>query len=218
MIRRQAMQQRRATNRQRGAALLEFSLAMTFGVLPMVLGILQVTALLVAHDVLSLATFQAARQGAMQGGDASAMRSALARSLLPLYVPVARNGQVSQAAALKGYGLALGEVSTLDRLTIVAPTRESVRGLTIRRGGGEVVPNEALESRPPALQAANLLTLEVAHCQPLVVPVVGAALAQGLLLLNGDTADAACLAIGRIPLKARATVVMQSDLKAANLP
>jgi hypothetical protein len=205
-------------NRQRGAALLEFALAMIFGVLPMVLGILQVAALLVAHDVLSLATFQAARQGAMQGGDASAMRSALARGLLPLYVPVARDGQVSQAAALKGYGVALAEVTALDRLTVVAPTRASVRGLTIRRGGVEVVPNEALESRPPALQAANLLTLEVAHCQPLVVPLVGTALAQGLLLLGPGTTDAACLAIGRIPLKARATLVMQSDLKAANLP
>jgi len=114
--------------------------------------------------------------------------------------------------------VALGEVTTLDRLTVVAPTRAAVRGVTIRRGGVEVVPNEALESRPPVLQAANLLTLEVAHCQPLVVPVVGAALAQGLLLLNAGTTDAACLAIGRIPLKARATVVMQSDLKAANLP
>jgi hypothetical protein len=207
-----------ARNGQRGAALLEFALAMTFGVLPMVLGILQVAALLVAHDVLSLATFQAARQGAMQGGDPHAMRAALARGLLPLYVPVARDGQVAQAAALKGYGVALGEVTALDRLTIIAPTRDSLRGLTIRRGGVEVVPNEALESRTPALRAANVLTLEVAHCQPLVVPVVGEAIARGLLLLNAASADAACLAMGRIPVKARATAVMQSDLKAGNLP
>jgi hypothetical protein len=191
---------------------------MTFGVLPMVLGLLQVTALLVAHDVLSLATFQAARQGAMQGADVGAMRTALARGLLPLYVPVARDGLVSQAAALKGYGVAQAEVAALDRLAVIAPTRDSVRGLTIRRAGVEVVPNEALESRPPPLRAANLLTLEVTHCQPLVVPVVGAALAQGLLLLNAATADASCLAIGRIPLKARATMVMQSDLKTGNLP
>ena len=191
---------------------------MTFGVLPVVLGILQVAALLVAHDVLSLATFQAARQGAMQGGDAAAMRSMLARGLLPLYVPVARNGLVTQAAALKGYGVAFAEVTALDRLAIVAPARSSLRGLTIRRAGVEIVPNEALESRSPALQLANLLTLEVTHCQPLVVPVVGPALAQGLLLLNVGTKDAACLAIGRIPLRARATVVMQSDLRVANLP
>ena len=205
-------------NRQRGAALLEFSLTMTFGVLPMVLGILQVAALLVAHDVLSLATFQAARQGAMQGGDATAMRSTLARGLLPLYVPVARDGLVTQAAALKGYAAALADVTALDRLAVISPTRASVRGLTIRRGGFEVVPNEALETRPPALQAANLLTLEVTHCQALVVPVVGPALAQGLLLLNAGTTDLACLAIGRLPLRARATVVMQSDLKVANMP
>jgi hypothetical protein len=198
--------------------MLEFALTMVFGVLPLVLGILQIAALLVAHDVLTLATFQAARQGTMQGADLAAMRSTLARGLLPLYVPVARDGQVSQTDALKGYGRAYAEVLALDRLAIVQPTRDSVRGLTVRRAGAEVLPNEALESRPKALRTANLLTLEVAHCQPLVVPVVGPALAEGLALLAGGGRDAACYALGRIPLKARASLVMQSDLKLANLP
>ena len=101
---------------------------------------------------------------------------------------------------------------------IVSPSRDAVRGLTIRRAGVEVVPNEALESRAPALQAANLMTLEVTHCQPLVVPVVGPALAQLLLVLEAGGADAPCLALGRAPLRARATLVMQTDLKVANLP
>lgn len=191
---------------------------MVFGLLPLVLGILQVAALLVAHDVLALATFQAARHGSVQGGDLQAMRSMLARGLLPLYVPVARDGQVAQADALKGYALALAEVSALDRLEIIRPTRESLRGLTLQRAGATVLPNEALESRAPALRAANVLTLQATHCQPLVVPVVGPALAELLSLLDGAGRDAACHALGRVPLRARATLLMQSDLKLANLP
>jgi len=203
---------------QRGAALIEFALVMVFGIVPMVLGILQVTALLVAHDVLTLATFQAGRQGAMQGGDLALMRAALARGLLPLYVPVARDGRVAQADALRGFALALGEVTSLDRVTIIRPARAALRGLTLRRAGVEVVPNEALESRSPSLQAANALTLEVTHCQRLVVPVVGPALATTLAVLEAGGRDAACYALGRVPLRARATLVMQSDLKVANLP
>lgn len=191
---------------------------MVLGLLPLVLGILQVAHLLVAHDVLTLATFQAAREGSMQGGDLGAMRSSLARGLLPLYVPVARDGRVSQADALKGYALARGEVTTLDRLTIARPTRSALRGLTLRRGGAEVVPNEAFESRSAALQVANVITLEATHCQRLVVPFVGPALASALALLELGGRDAACYAAGRVPLKARATLLMQSDLKLENLP
>ncbi|HVO09083.1 MAG TPA: TadE/TadG family type IV pilus assembly protein, partial [Burkholderiaceae bacterium] len=47
--------------RQRGATLIEFSLALLLGLLPMVLGILQVAALLVAKNELNLAAFLAAR-------------------------------------------------------------------------------------------------------------------------------------------------------------
>jgi hypothetical protein len=206
--------------RQRGAAMIEFALVALLGLLPLVLGILQVTALLVAHDLLALATFQAARAGSLLGADPQAMQAVLARGLLPLYVPVARAGRVPATQALVGYGQALAEVRALDELRVIEPTRSAVRGLLESRGARQVLPNAAIESRPPSLQAASVLTVSVMHCQPLVVPLVGPAL-SGLLLLTsgaGTGAEARCRAAGRAPLRARASLVMQTDLPLENLP
>lgn len=205
---------------QRGAAMVEFALVAILGLLPLVLGILQVTALLVAHDLLSLATFQATRAGTMLGADPAAMQAALARGLLPLYVPVARGGQVPPARLLAGYARALADVRALDAIEVLEPTRAGVRGLLERRGAGQVLPNSAIESRPPALQAASVLTVSVMHCQPLVVPLVGPALSELLLLVAGPGvgAEARCRATGRVPLRARASLVMQSDVPVGNLP
>jgi hypothetical protein len=200
--------------------MIEFALVAILGLLPLVLAILQITALLVAHDVLSLATFQAAREGTMRGADGPAMQSALARGLLPLYVPVSRAGQVPPAQAIAGYARALLEVRTLDELAIIEPTRDRVRGLLERHGTRQLLPNAAIESRSPALQAASVLTIATMHCQPLVVPLVGPALAQLLVLTAGvgTGAEARCRATGRLPLRARASLVMQSDLPLENLP
>ena len=209
-----------AARRQRGVAMIEFALVAILGLLPLVLGILQVSALLVAHDLLSLATFQAARAGSLRGADPGAMQAALARGLLPLYVPVARDGRVPAAQALAGYGRALLEVRTLDALDVLEPTRSGLRGLLEARGARQVLPNSAIESRPPASQAASVLTVSATHCQPLVVPLVGPALSELLLLTSspGTGAEARCRAAGRVPLRARASLVLQSDLPVENLP
>jgi len=206
--------------RQRGVAMIEFALVAILGLLPLVLGILQVAALLVAHDLLSLAAFQATRAGSLRGADPAVMQAALARGLLPLYVPVARDGRVPAAQALAGYGRALLEVRTLDALEVLEPTRAGVRGLLEARGSRQVLPNAAIESRSPALQAASVLTVSVMHCQPLVVPLVGPALSELILLTSGlgTGAEARCRAAGRLPMRARASLVMQSDLPLANLP
>jgi hypothetical protein len=205
--------------RQQGVAMIEFALVALLGLLPLVLGILQVTALLVAHDVLALATFQATRTGTLRGADPQAMRATLARGLLPLYVPVARDGRVNAARALAGYGQALAEVIALDELTVIEPTRSSTHGLLESRGARQVLPNSAIEWRSAASQAASVLTVSVMHCQPLVVPLVGPALA-GLLELTsgaGTSAEARCRAAGRVPLRTRASLVMQTDLPWENL-
>ena len=65
--------------RSAGATLIEFALVLLLGVLPMVLGILQIAALLVARNTVNLATFLAARQGAIANADRGAMRRELAR-------------------------------------------------------------------------------------------------------------------------------------------
>jgi hypothetical protein len=202
---------------QRGATLIEFTLALFFGVLPMVLAILQVAALLVAHNTVNLATFMAARQGAVAGAAPAAMNHELARGLVPLYVRASRGGVTSADAVAAAYATALADVSTLDSLVVHNPTRSALARLGVLRSGRRVIPNDYIEYRPLAVQEANVLTISVVHCQPLVVPLAGPALAAALQFLNDDPRQRPCLAAGRAPILARASVVMQSDVEEAAL-
>ena len=202
---------------QRGATLIEFTLALFFGVLPMVLAILQIAALLVARNTLNLATFMAARQGGVAGAAPAAMNRELARGLVPLYVRASRGGVTSADAVAAAYAAALVDVSTLDSLVVHNPTRSTLARVGVLRSGRRVIPNDYIEDRPLPVQQANVLTISVVHCQPLVVPLAGPALATALRLLNDDPRQLPCLAAGRAPILARASVVMQSDVGEAAL-
>ena len=203
--------------RQRGATLIEFSLAVILGVLPMVLGILQIAALLVGKNELDLATFLAAREGAVTGVDPGEMRRMLARALVPQYVRAGRDGVAAPSDVAVAYASALADVTALDSLLVLNPTRGDLNRYGVMRGGQRVIPNDSIEFRPRAVQDANVLTIEVIHCQSLVVPMVGPALATALLALDGDAQHQRCLAAGRAPIAARASIVMQSDVRALAL-
>jgi len=206
-----------AVRRIHGATTIEFSLALILGVLPLVLGILQVAMLLTAHNTLNLATFMAARQGAVAGAEPGAMSRELARGLVPLYVPARRGGVVPGAVLAAAYAAALADVTGLDSLVVHNPSRSALQRYGLSRQGRRVIPNDYIEYRSPAVRDANVLTISVVHCQPLVVPRVGPALAAALRLLDGDSRDGACLAAGRAPIMARASVVMQSDVQGGAL-
>jgi TadE-like protein len=203
--------------RQRGAALIEFTLALIFGVLPLVLGILQIGALLVARNTVELATFLAARHGAMSGAESAAMIRELARGLVPLYTRASGDGLVSAAALAAAYGAALADATALDSLAVHNPTRADLDRLGEMRAGRRVIPNDYVEFRSAALQRANVLTIFVTHCQSLVVPVAGPAVAAALAILDTDPDHRRCLAAGRAPILARASVVMQSDVQGGAL-
>jgi TadE-like protein len=202
----------------RGATLIEFALVLLLGVLPMVLGILQIAALIVAHNTVNFATFMAARQGAVARADANAMRREFARGLLPLYAPAARSGLLAAPQAARAYAAALGDVLALDELRVESPTRAQVAALAQVRERLPVIPNDSLEYRSAPVQNANVLTIVVTHCQRLVVPLVGPALAGLLATIDLDAVRQRCYALGRAPLRASARMVMQSDTPIAALP
>ncbi len=197
----------------RGATIIEFTLALALGVLPMVLGIVQVAMLLAARNTVNLAAFMAARQGAVSGAEPGAMARELARGLVPLYVPASRGGVTAADAVAAAYAAALLDVTTLDSLVVHNPTRSQLTRFGEMRSGRRVIPNDYIEHRTQAVQDANVLTISVVHCQPLVVPLVGPALAEALRFLNLDPRQLPCLAAGRAPILVRASVVMQSDVQ-----
>jgi hypothetical protein len=202
---------------QRGATLIEFALALILGVLPIVMSILQTAALLVAKNELNLATFLAAREGAVSGADPGAMQRSLARALVPLYVRAEHSGVAAPASVALAYGNALADVTALDSLRVLNPTRSDLDRLGVTRGGQRVIPNDYIEFRSSAVQEANVLTIEVTHCQNVVVPLAGPALVAALRFLDADSRHQRCLLAGRAPLAARASIVMQSDVHAAAL-
>jgi hypothetical protein len=202
---------------QHGATLIEFALALLLGVMPMVLGILQMAALLVAKNELNLATFLAAREGAVAGAEPGVMERMLARALVPLYVRAGRGGVAAPGDVAIAYAGALADATTLDSLRVLNPTRGDLDRLGTLRGGQRVIPNDSIEFRPRAVQDANVLTIEVTHCQKLVVPLAGPALVAALRVLDLDPRHQRCLAADRAPVVARASIVMQSDVHAAAL-
>ena len=199
--------------RHHGATLIEFALALFLGALPLVLAILQVAALLVARNTVNLATFMAARQGAVAGAESGAMARELARGLVPLYARAGQGGVAPADVVAKAYAAALVDVTVLDSVVVHNPTHAALARYGEMRGGRRVIPNDYIEDRSLAVQDANVLTISVIHCQPLVVPLVGPALAAALGFLNTDPRYRRCLAAGRAPILARASLVMQSDVQ-----
>lgn len=205
------------TGPQHGATLIEFALALILGVLPVVMSILQMAALLVARNEVNLATFMAAREGAVAGAELATMKRSLARALVPLYVRAEPGGVASPEAVAIAYGSAFADVTALDSLRVLSPTRSELDRLGVARAGRRVIPNDYIEFRPREVQDANVLTIEVTHCQHVVVPLAGPALVAALRLLDTDPRHQRCLIAGRTPLVARASIVMQSDVQAAAL-
>ncbi len=225
----------RAALAQRGATLIE-----TVVVLPvlllMVLAIVQAALLFYARSVLTYASAQAARAGAVAQASPTAMAEALRRAMA-VYYGGGRSAAELAASALRAQAdLRLGAV----RIEVLAPTLQSfadynspllqARYATKRR----VIPNSALEElacpreRPlcpsdprrnssgQTLQDANLLKIRVTYGVPAAkqVPMAGRLYVLALRTWPGAQADAfvwALLAAGRIPIVVHTVVRMQSD-------
>ncbi len=217
----------RAASRVAGASTLEFLLAGVLVLLPLTFAILEFAQLAVARNALNFAAFEAARAGSVTGIDPAAMRTALARGLVPLFASAAADGQPGGSEAARGIGAlarALVEVNRPDllQLSVENPSPAALDDFATDVDGVRAMPNTALRFRNPwgqrsgqTLRDANTLAIRVTYCRELLMPVVSYVLP---LVLRGQTSDPRaqiCYLQRRLPVEAVAVVHMQSPTPAA---
>lgn len=230
---------RAAGNRGRGASMAEFIIVLPL-LLLLCLGIVQFGLLYQAKATLDYATLQAAREGALNYGRASAMRSGLARGLAPLF---------AHSAGLVGQQSALLYTNTIElskpqayRIDVINPTNAALQdfgrageyaGSTVRE-----IPNDTLMFRNTtpggssgiSVQDANLLKIRVTYCYAMYVPFVNRTIFALMNKINNvystgkpgmdvPLAPNACYLLStaegswRIPLESEAIVRMQTPFR-----
>lgn len=207
--------------RQRGAALVEFTIVGLLALLPLALGVLQVALLYVGKHTLNHATFLAARAGAVANGDRAYIARHLAKGLAPLHAGA--RADITPANVLRegarAYALAYADVLRPDRtrIRILNPTAQSFADFARVRDGRVEIPLVAgPEPGVPGPRSgqtradATLLRLRVDYCHPLIVPIVDRILVGMLRRLDADPFGRVCNATGRVVLSAHALVQMHS--------
>jgi hypothetical protein len=214
--------------RERGAAIAEFLIAVTFVLMPLMLGTWQYALLAVGKDMVNLAALMAARAAAVEHGSVATMRREIARTLVPLY------GEAEQIAAhnsvapvLGAYARAIGDLSLphVLRLEVLNPTRESFADFERERYGVRGIPNDHLEHAAEAvgvrsrqtLLDANTLSVRVAYCHRLIVPLAREFVPMILATLERDPLTRLCYSERRVPVVAHSVVMMQSEPRRAAL-
>jgi hypothetical protein len=219
-------------NRQRGAAVSEFIVAM-LGLGVLALGSIQVLILFNAKTVLNNATFEAARAGSVHHAQRSAMMKALARNLIPLYISKSSNSAKVPSATdiAKAYGLAWADLKIQleakrklggeETIAILSPSKQAFNddSIAVKIDGKRQIPNEHLLHKSHArskksgvsLQDANILKIEVTYGYKMDVPIVNKIIARTMLLADKKNALFYLMDPPRLPLVAQATVRMQSN-------
>jgi Flp pilus assembly protein TadG len=169
---------------QTGATMTEFIIAMPVFIL-LVFVIAELSLMYQAKSVLDMAALSAARAGAINHASLSAMKSAAAVALTPLYThgtgraDLLKGGAKSQIdtrlpaiygkgwSDMPGHGMGIQQVV---RIEILSPTREMANGLGVTRNGVRVIPNDNLTYRRTDvlaagvnIQDANLLKIKVTY-------------------------------------------------------
>ena len=204
--------------RHAGAASTELLLG-ALVVIPLVCAIIEFAQLAVARHALNHAAMEAARAGAVSGGNRREMRLVLARSMLPLFARVPRAGDSVEGAAAAGLVAAMAEFLRADLadLAVLSPTPAAFSDFGVWRDGERVIPNEGL-GLPSAvgaasgrtLREANVLALQVRYCRALLFPWHATLLPAGL---TGAAFDTGCRLRGRWPIQSIAAVQMQSPAR-----
>lgn len=203
-----------ALRRQDGAASVEFFILFLFAI-TLIMGVLQMGLFMVAKNTVNLATFAAARAGAASGGDAGAMKLALAKGLSGLYVAkglrltgsngltdVSAGNFVQVSAGATAYAFAAASFP-LNEIKILNPTKNAFTdfGVPNPHAKGRIIPATGLltdttvgaasrQTRADAL----LLKIMVRHCYEIVFPLVGESIYQTMLESNPFHPDLLCMA------------------------
>jgi hypothetical protein len=198
---------------QRGMAIAEFLIAMlAMGVL--VLGTIQFILVFNAKNIVNYATFEAAREGAVQHGRKGPMKSTFTRNILSLY-----GGGHTIKEIGKAYIKAKTDFASMTKVKIYSPSKQAFDdfGVTIKKQ--KQIPNEHLIHKSHArgkksgvsLQDANLLKIEITYGYKLYIPIVNKVISSIMPIFDAKHAAYYLMDPPRMPIVAQATVRMQSN-------
>ncbi len=210
--------------RQHGASLVEFAVV---GPLITLLGmaLIHYGHFFFTKNHINHAAFMAVRAGSTGHADLSAITTAYARALIPVY-----GGGTNPDELATSYAKAAADVGANVRIELLNPTQESFddwndEELQNSIGNGKrVIPNAGLAFKDPDnigsasgqnIQDANLIKIRITHgYAPLSsLRFIGHIYTRYLQWLDTGTDDfrTALIAAGRIPVVTHATLLMQSD-------
>lgn len=215
----------RSMTAQCGASMTEF-VVVAPTLLLLGLGTVQAGLVYHAKTILNYATFEAARTGATRHAMPAPMRRELGIRLAPL---IGGDGSIASAASAIASSIidvespvAMdGTRAPATRLEILNPTAEAFQAWgrpSLEYESRVAIPNSHLRHQPDTtssgeggvtLRDANLLKIEVTHGYELKVPVVAGLMRA--IMPRFDPANALYYRASRLPLKAVATVRMQSE-------
>ena len=214
----------RRTLRQRGSAMLEFTVVAPIITL-LGLGSIQYGMLFHAKNQYNHAAFMAARAGSIRNANLDQIRDAYERALIPMYGGGTTTAGLNEA--LKKARIAVAENTDIVMLN---PTRESFSDWNDKdlqkkfktAAGQHVIPNGGLAFKKAAIvpaasgqsiQDANVLKLRIMHGYKPGVPVIGAMYMRYLKWLDtgADPRATEKLNKGLVPVVMQITMQMQSD-------
>ena len=211
-----------ALRNEQGQGTLEWFIA--FPVVMLLLGgIVQTALVFTTQSTLNWATFYGVREATINHGSLQALRTGLAKGLMPLY-PGGKNPGAAQTATAYAAAVAAVDNPSQTDIQILNPTPSALKAwtTTVYKDGQSVseVPNSRLiytantTRAGETLQTANLYKAHIRYCYPLMVPFVNTAVKT---LMTGpfkpaSAWDDTCYGSGGIPMAATATELMQSAL------
>jgi Flp pilus assembly protein TadG len=229
--------------RQRGAASVEFYVVSFFVFIPLLMAVLQLGLFFVAKNTVNLATFAAARAGAVTGGDQGEMKQAFAKAVAPLYVgsglTVMNNAGFTELSAGNyaqvmgvAYATALFKVNLpMDNIKPLNPTPASFTDFSISNpnGPGRIIPVTNLltdtrvgTSSKQTRADSLLLKVEVRHCYDMIFPFIDKLVGELMLKVSLPSIDSACYAKHPssygIPIVSQAVVRMTVPPIESNFP